>query len=160
MPNELIYAIFFVLPAMIANASPIIYGGGTPIAKNIFGKNKTIIGFIAGVGGGVFCALMLFILTIWPFDFYVSIYLGLLQGFVAMLGDLVGSFVKRQLKIVEGDELIILDQLGFMAFALMLSNSIIKLNTGQIIFVFFVTFLLHKATNVIAFVLKLKDRAH
>jgi len=160
MLNELLYAIVLVLPAMIANASPIIYGVGTPIAKNIFGKNKTIMGFIAGVGGGVFCATMLFILGVWAFDFHVSIYLGFLQGFGAMFGDLVGSFIKRQLRIIEGDEFILVDQLGFMVFALLLSNTIIGLNTGQIIFVLFVTFLLHKATNIIAFLLKLKDKAH
>ena len=59
--------ILFILPAYVANAAPVILGGKTPIdlgqqlgdKKRIFGKSKTIRGFVAGVASGTIVGAIL-----------------------------------------------------------------------------------------------------
>ena len=53
--NEIIELLILLIPAYIANSSPVLFGGGTPMdmGKNfldnerIFGEGKTIRGFLA-----------------------------------------------------------------------------------------------------------------
>lgn len=62
---EVVYGLFFIFPAYVANAMPVVLGGGTPIdlgrklsdGKPIFGSHKTIRGFIAGVTSGTLVGL-------------------------------------------------------------------------------------------------------
>ena len=53
-------ALLFIGPSYVANAAPLLFGGGTPLdggrnfidGKRIFGYHKTVRGFFAGVIAG------------------------------------------------------------------------------------------------------------
>ncbi|MEM2250762.1 MAG: CDP-2,3-bis-(O-geranylgeranyl)-sn-glycerol synthase [Candidatus Hadarchaeales archaeon] len=114
-------ALWFILPAYFANASPVIFGGGRPIdggrkfrdGRPIFGPGKTVRGFLGGLSVGTiiggFQTLTTNDLELLPLAFLLS--LG------ALCGDLFGSFVKRRLGFERGRPFPLLDQLGFLLFA-------------------------------------------
>ncbi len=127
--SEVLNAIFFVLPAMFANVTPMLFGGGLPMdfrknwfdERRILGNNKTIRGFIAGCVGG----FLMGILTMWWFNnivdagFTLTLANGFFQGMGAVIGDVVGSFIKRRRNIPSGGSLMVVDQTGFMFFGLL-----------------------------------------
>ncbi|MCX8166656.1 MAG: CDP-archaeol synthase [Candidatus Micrarchaeota archaeon] len=160
LDTDILRTFIAVLPAMVANATPVIFGGGAKISIPLFGKNKTIRGFVSGVFAGLFTGVVLYFITQGIFFGKLWVMIGLLQGIGAMTGDLLGSYIKRRIKIKEGDEFFIVDQLGFMIFAIVFTNHIISLNVKQIIAVLIITFFLHKIMNVIAYLVKLKKNMH
>ncbi|GAI48998.1 unnamed protein product, partial [marine sediment metagenome] len=54
------WALWFILPAYVANATPVVLGGGKPIdsgkkftdGRPIFGAGKTWRGFVSGIATG------------------------------------------------------------------------------------------------------------
>jgi CDP-2,3-bis-(O-geranylgeranyl)-sn-glycerol synthase len=169
---EVVYALFFIFPAYVANAIPVVLGGGTPIdlgrklsdGKPIFGSHKTIRGFIAGVVAGTLVGVAQeFVLhSVAPSDFVLPFYYSVLVGFVislgALLGDLVHSFVKRRINIVEGAPLPIADQLDFVVGAVLLSflAPAPHLNVLTIVIILVITLPTHLLTNVIAYLTGVK----
>ncbi len=179
MINLIIKALYFFLPAYFANMSPPIITKipfikriNKPIDfnksinnKRIFGKNKTIIGFISGI---VF-SLIIFLIQkyLFNFDFFqnisiinykeFSLLLPLLLGFGAMFGDLIKSFIKRRLNIPSGSSFPIADQLDFVIFALLFSSFIYLPNFKIILTLIVLTPFLCILINFIAFKLKLKE---
>ncbi|MBD3191472.1 MAG: CDP-2,3-bis-(O-geranylgeranyl)-sn-glycerol synthase [Candidatus Heimdallarchaeota archaeon] len=127
--SEVFDAIFFALPTMLANVTPLLFGGGVPMdfrknffdGKRILGNSKTIRGFFAGCLGG----FLMGVLTYWWFNsivdagFTLHITNGFFQGLGAVMGDMVGSFIKRRLDIPSGGSLPIVDQTGYMIFGLL-----------------------------------------
>ena len=115
--NDVVRALILILPAYVANATPVIARGSMPIdfgrkfvdGKPVFGGNKTIEGFIIGVATG-FCAGLMINK---PFD-------GVLLAFGALIGDLLGAFLKRRVNMKPGSPLPVLDQLSFLYGALFL----------------------------------------
>jgi CDP-2,3-bis-(O-geranylgeranyl)-sn-glycerol synthase len=170
---DIIYLLFFILPAYVASSSPLILGGKTPIDFNkkffdnkpIFGKGKTWAGFFGGFFAGVFCSILeakLLIST--PFDLFASniyIYLqvGILLSFGAVLGDLLGSFIKRRLGYKQGKPSFLLDQLSFLvvslAFVYFFGFRYI-FSFESITFLFLFTYFIHKLANYLAYLLKIK----
>ncbi|HDM92453.1 MAG TPA: CDP-2,3-bis-(O-geranylgeranyl)-sn-glycerol synthase [Candidatus Korarchaeota archaeon] len=146
-------ALWFVLPAYFANASPVIFGGGAPIdcgrtwrdGRPIFGSNKTIRGFAAGILVGTLVG----ILQGRPLS-------GFLLALGAMIGDLTGSFLKRRLGLKPGQQAPILDQLGFLLFALVLTLPVERPSTNVVLAAVLITPLAHVASNAVAVVLGLK----
>jgi CDP-2,3-bis-(O-geranylgeranyl)-sn-glycerol synthase len=169
---EVVYALFFIFPAYVANAMPVVLGGGTPIdlgrklsdGKPIFGSHKTIRGFIAGVTAGTLVGLaQMFVLQlVAPSDFVLPFHYSVLVGFVvslgALLGDLVHSFVKRRINIVEGAPLPIADQLDFVTGAVLLSFLAPPphLNILTIVIILVITLPTHLLTNLIAYLAGIK----
>ena len=128
--SEVLNAIFFVLPTMFANVTPLLFGGGLPMdfrknfidGKRILGNSKTIRGFIAGCLGGFIMGF----LTMWWFNtivpeagLKVHIANGFFQGLGAVTGDILGSFIKRRRNIQSGGSLPVVDQTGFMVLGLL-----------------------------------------
>ena len=121
--------ILFILPAYVANAAPVILGGKTPIdlgqqlgdKKRIFGKSKTIRGFVAGVASGTIVGAIL-ALSIPQFLPALSlndkIAISFLLSLGAMAGDLFGSFLKRRNGMASGQESPISDKLWFLVGSL------------------------------------------
>ncbi len=168
---NLLELILFVLPAYVANAAPVILGGKTPIdfgqqlgdRKRIFGKSKTIRGFISGVAAGTLASIVLAIavpqfLPLVSFNYKIAISFLLSLG--AMAGDLFGSFLKRRSGMASGQESLISDKLWFLIVALLLAFPLysgkITLELVDVVFLFVLTFFLHIAFNRIAHFLKLK----
>ncbi|MGA3020701.1 MAG: CDP-2,3-bis-(O-geranylgeranyl)-sn-glycerol synthase [Candidatus Micrarchaeales archaeon] len=163
MPTDLlytliIYPIIFILPSWVANGAPVIFGGGTPLdfdkkfmKKPIFGKHKTIRGTVSGL-----CAGFLIAFAEYPFLSYMLL-TGIMLSIGTILGDLLGSFIKRRLSIKEGASVLLMDQYLFFVFALVFASPFDKLPIPPGIVVLIVlTGVLHRLTNMLAHKAKIK----
>ncbi|RJS85962.1 CDP-2,3-bis-(O-geranylgeranyl)-sn-glycerol synthase [Candidatus Bathyarchaeota archaeon] len=164
--NVIFNALYYIFPAYCANAAPVIFGGGRPIdcgrkfidGRPILGAHKTFRGFISGVivGTAVACA-----------QEYLAPQVGLTQGNVflgfmlslgALVGDLLGSFIKRRLNLKPGEALPISDQLSFVAVALLFSLVVDPPPVSYVLVILLLTPIIHLTTNVIAHLLHIKKR--
>ncbi|OLD03046.1 hypothetical protein AUG19_06255 [archaeon 13_1_20CM_2_54_9] len=151
-------ALLFIGPAYVANAAPLVFGGRTPLdggrkfldGQPIFGSHKTVRGLVAGIiAGSVLGAVeSLFDPRLLLAGFMIS--LG------AVLGDLLGAFVKRRLKIKPGDQLPIVDQLDFVLGGLLVGWSFFQMELVSILVVVLVTPPIHLVTNFGAYLLGIK----
>ncbi len=177
------YALYFMLPAYLANVSALAFGGGAPVdfkrnfsdGRRLLGDGVTwrgtIIGIIIGTGIAVLQGIVFMyygdIFTLipeWttiegiiPGNFMGWILLGLALSGGALLGDAVGSFIKRRIKIERGRPAPFLDQLDFAIVALLLASLVVTIPLEIIILILFFTVILHVAANTIAYLLGLKD---
>jgi len=169
---EIAYSLWFILPAYIANAFPVICGGGLaidmgkklPDGKPIFGSHKTIRGFIVGLIAGVFTsviqsALLQFItFSDFVLPFHFNVLIGSMIALGALVGDLIHSFIKRRLGLAEGSPLPVADQLDFVVGAILFSLpvSLSSLPLLTVILVILITLPIHLLTNLIAYMLGVK----
>ena len=86
-----------------------------------------------------------------------GILIGFLLGFGAMLGDALGSFIKRRLGIGRGKPAPILDQLDFIIVAIILVAPFVEVNLIFIVIAIALTLIIHLISNSIAYLLGLKD---
>ncbi|MFQ6076502.1 MAG: CDP-2,3-bis-(O-geranylgeranyl)-sn-glycerol synthase [Candidatus Bathyarchaeia archaeon] len=148
-----IYSVTAFLPAYVANAVPTVLGGGAPVdlghdfpdGRRVFGKNKTIRGLISGLTAGTLTGLI-----------QNAVFTGFTLSLGALLGDLMGSFIKRRLGIPPGKPLPILDQLSFVAGAFLLSALFSSFDIVVAYYVVILTPVFHVATNLLAYLLKIK----
>jgi len=173
---SLLYPLIFVSPAYVANSSPLFFSSIVqdlhPLDFNkkfidkerILGDGKTIEGTLFGFIMGEFYFLSLkFINDIFSITFiYYTYFDGTLLVIGALLGDILGSFIKRRLKIRRGEMLPIFDQLGFLVFALLIYSIFFSppLNSDEVIFLLFITFFVHILTNIGAHSMKIKDKPY
>jgi CDP-2,3-bis-(O-geranylgeranyl)-sn-glycerol synthase len=172
-------ALWFIFPAYAANAIPVLVGGGTPIdfgknfidRRRIFGDGKTVRGFAGGlIGGtlvGVFEAFIsgyvvynLENLTVLSSISIVTLQCTPLRAFLislgALLGDLVGSFAKRRMRLERGAPVPLLDQLAFLIVAFVLVSFSFPFQLEYAIILFILTPLIHVAANTISYLIGLK----
>ncbi len=167
--NDVIYAFYYILPAYVANAAPVIFGGGYPVdagrsfwdGKPLFGSNKTLRGLFAGLLVGTFAGFvlsLLYQLEGFPrnFLFQYDILRGFLLSLGALTGDLLHSFIKRRLDISPGSPLPIADQLDFVLGALLFSALIYSPPLLIAIIILIVTPPIHLLTNFIAYLIGAK----
>jgi len=159
--SAILYPIIYIFPAYAANGAPVLFGGGNPLdfkkkinGKRIFGDNKTINGtayaLIAGIAAGALESLIFGLPYLLP--------LSILLASGAVFGDLIGSFVKRMLGMKSGASFPVMDQYGFVIFALAFAFRAGHLPTLYgLIFILIITGLLHVLTNVGAHRLRLKS---
>lgn len=157
-------ALWFILPAYFANASPVIFGGGRPIdggrkfrdGRSIFGPGKTVRGFLGGLSVGTiiggFQTLTTNDLELLPLAFLLS--LG------ALCGDLFGSFVKRRLGFERGRPFPLLDQLGFLLFAVIFALPLRVPSLSIFIILLVITPIIHLLANCFAYSLGLKKEPY
>jgi len=167
---EVAYALFFIFPAYVANAIPVILGGGRAIdggrkmrdGKPFFGSHKTVRGFVAGILAGTLvgaaqnAVLLSGALQDVKFPFQFSILLGFMISFGALIGDLVHSFVKRRIGIAEGAPLPVADQLDFVLGAVLFSLFVSPPPLLTIFIIFVITVPVHLLTNLLAHVIGVK----
>lgn len=158
----LLYPIIFILPAWVANGAPVIFGGGTPLdfgrkfmGKPIFGKHKTVRGTFSGIAAGIIVALLEY-----PFLSYMLL-IGVMLSLGTIVGDLLGSFIKRRLALKESHDFPIMDQYLFFVVALLFafpfafpSNHFP--NIVGIVVLVILTGVLHRLTNMLAYMAKIK----
>jgi CDP-2,3-bis-(O-geranylgeranyl)-sn-glycerol synthase len=173
--NALIYtlsaALWLMLPAYITNASAAWFGGKTPIDRGRYwGKNRLLgdgktyegllKGFACGFLFGIFQELFLsgsipMIPSFGIFPLFLGTLFCLSAG--AMVGDLLGSFMKRRLGLQSGAPLPVVDQLDFVGGAWLLlflgarAWFIETFSCGIILAVISITPVLHLVTNYIGF---------
>jgi CDP-2,3-bis-(O-geranylgeranyl)-sn-glycerol synthase len=179
--NELFFALWFFLPAGIANVTPIFVShipflkqwnypldfGHKQNGKRIFGDHKTIRGLVSGVILGTFSSLILFYLSYkllatsyhLPYWYYQTnpILLGFLLSFGALLGDAVKSFFKRQLNVKPGNTWIPFDQIDYIAGGLLLGSFVHVLTLLQYGLIFVLWIGVHVLSTFIGYFLHLKD---
>ncbi len=127
--------VWLMLPALIPNSAAVLFGGGRPMdlgrswrGKRILGDGKTWRGFFGGaLAGTAFGVIQIGLADLvgtessWGFgDWPASLCVVLSLGFGAMIGDSIGSFVKRRLNMGRGDKAPVLDQYNFVAGAIVL----------------------------------------
>ncbi len=169
-------ALWFFLPAGIANMAPVIAARlpvlrhwQTPIdlgvtwrGKPLFGKNKTWRGLLFGT----LCAGLVALLQFYLFMPYVgaageAILLGLSLGFGALAGDAIASFFKRQRGVPAGKSWIPFDQtdyiLGGLALAYPVAHGVLTLPLVLTVIVLYGG--LHVLVSYIGYLLGLKKSA-
>ncbi len=169
--NEMIVRILLLIaPMYFANSCALVFGGGRTMldfGKNfydgrpIFGAGKTLRGFVAGVCAGTTVAFL--IAAIFPAqtllivkDSWQYVSLGFLVSLGAILGDLVKSFFKRRAGILQGKDLLLVDQLDFVAGGVILGLSYYAPTLVEIGLIAMLTVIVHRASNFAAFKLSLK----
>jgi len=158
-------AIWFILPAYVANASPVVLGGGAPIdggrkftdGRPIFGPGKTIRGFLVGLSAGTVFGLLQGTVAGPILSYSLR---GFLLALGALGGDLLGSFIKRRMNLARGAAAPGLDQLGFVVLALLFAGILVVPDWEVILTILIITPPIHLATNFIGHKLKLKDRPY
>ena len=168
-------AVWAMLPAYLPNNVAVVAGGGRPIdggrtlgGRRLLGDGKTWRGTVVGTLAGGVVALLLN--TLQPPAaaamgvavpvFPIAAALGLPAG--AMLGDIAASFLKRRTGRARGAAFPLVDQLDFVAGALVLTAvaapgwfaSVFTLPV--LVAVVVLTPLLHVGTNAIGYALGLK----
>ncbi len=170
--------LYFILPAYFSNGGGLLFGGGMPVD---FGKTDkkgvrwigdgvtwrgliggTAIGIITGIIQGFLAPYILsnfgqFITTPIVKSVPEGILIGFLLGFGALLGDALGSFLKRRLGIGRGKPAPLLDQLDFLIVALLLVSFVVKLDWLFVALAIILTLIIHLLANTGAYLLGLKD---
>jgi CDP-2,3-bis-(O-geranylgeranyl)-sn-glycerol synthase len=162
--NPVTLILLYAIPLYVANSIPVVIHGKTPLDLNIklggkplFGKGKTIIGTLAGITSGTLIAAILallstHILNLIPNYIELAFYLSL----GAILGDLVKSFFKRRFGIKSGEKWDLADQLDFILGGLLLA-CITRIPEYWVVIVLLIaTFFIHRFTNWLAYIWKLK----
>ena len=155
-------AVYFIMPAYIANLSALTFGGTTPVdlGKNFFdgrriiGDGVTWKGLVYGTITGTLVGAIEGVL-IW--DPVYGLIIGFLLSFGALLGDAAGSFIKRRLGLARGKPAPILDQLDFVAGALILVSLFTTISLDAVIIIAVLTVIIHLISNMVAYLTGLKD---
>ncbi|MEM1651298.1 MAG: CDP-2,3-bis-(O-geranylgeranyl)-sn-glycerol synthase [Sulfolobales archaeon] len=170
----LVYKVLFLMPAFVANASPLVtksflkkrhpvdFGKNFIDGRRIFGDNKSWEGVIIGilVGTAVGTALT----PLYGCHYIKLVVAGFMQGVGSMIGDLVNSFLKRRLGINPGGPLPFLDQTSFIVTSLLILKSVridklvgLDLGLVDMAIIVGIALVLHPLTNYIAYLLGLKE---
>ena len=151
-------ALLFIGPSYVANAAPLLFGGGRPLdggrnfvdGNPIFGSHKTVRGLFAGVMAGTVIGLGESLAD-------SSLLLGgFLIALGAVLGDLLGAFLKRRLRMKPGSPFPVVDQLDFVLGGLIFGSLVFPMSLTAILLVVFVTPPIHLGTNYGAYLLGIK----
>ena len=168
-------AFWFLLPAYVANPMAVVFGGGTPMdfgrtlrdGRRLLGDGKTWRGFVGGIASGFVVGLVLQSIASlvnprlsfgeWPGVLGIFV----LLPFGALLGDLLGAFIKRRLGLARGAKAPGLDQYDFLIgtfLVLLLATPswwLARFWIGDAIwglgFIILITPFLHRVVNVIGF---------
>ena len=159
---DFVSLILFLIPMYIANAIPVILGGGKPLdlgmewidGKRVFGESKTIRGFVAGIFVGTLAGIVISQYYLLPF--FGNTELQILGFFMlslgTMVGDALGSFVKRRFSVGSGKPFF-LDSIMFLIFALVFVYPFADISLYEplnVAFFLLLTVVLHPLTNFIA----------
>src|SRR5437899_3402023 len=151
-------ALLFIGPAYFANAGPLVLGGGAALdggrtladGQPIFGPHKTVRGVIAGIVAGTLVGLAESLV-----DSRLA-FAGFMISLGAVLGDLLGAFIKRRLRVEPGRAFPVLDQLDFIVGGLVLGYLFFPIEPISVLLVVLVTPPVHLATNYGAYRLGIK----
>jgi CDP-2,3-bis-(O-geranylgeranyl)-sn-glycerol synthase len=166
--NFILKAFLLMLPAYVSSPGAVLSRGKKPVdfgkdffdGKRILGDGKTfeglalgtLLGFIAGVIAEFLTEEELY----GPFSIF-------LISFGGLFGDMCNSFLKRRLSIGRGEKLPVLDQLNIVFGSWLLCFFFDRnwffesFNWYIAITVLIMTPLLHRAANILAYKLGLKD---
>lgn len=175
----ILQALYFFLPAYLANIAPVIIAKifghhfETPIdfgrswrGHRIFGDHKTWRGLISGIVVGTLVGYSQGIwyhssfgssLSIVNYNNLNPILLGGLMGFGALAGDAIKSFFKRRRNLKPGESWPPFDQLDFVIGGLIATVFIVEIPILIIVLIVLITPALHLLSNKIGYKLGLKS---
>ncbi len=147
--------------------------------RRILGDGKTIRGFILGVLSGMICSCLILLINqelgisvnyvsyiknsvLWIAlpelvtvlqNEYISLGLfsGFLLGFGSLIGDLLGSFIKRRFSLQRGESFPFMDQVGFLITASIFVYILIPFPIVWMLFLIPITVFLHIFFNLVSF---------
>jgi CDP-2,3-bis-(O-geranylgeranyl)-sn-glycerol synthase len=162
-----VYPIVYILPAYVANASPVLFGKGSrPLdfgmkmnGKRILGSNKTIRGTVLGIASGIVVGAVEYPLfhALDKVPFFSLLAIAVLLSAGALAGDILGSFIKRRTGMESGKNFPLLDQYGFFVVALLLASPLGYMPDAYgLLFLVVLTGVLHVLTNMGAYKLGIK----
>lgn len=183
MTHNVLFALWFFIPAGIANTTPILAvrlpglrtlsapldDGKKFRGKRIFGDHKTWRGLLSGmIAGALIVGIQIILFHHYAWIRRVSspisyrdlsvLALGLLLGFGALLGDAIESFLKRQWNIAEGHTWFPFDQLDYVIGGLLFSAVYIRLPAVDYAWTVVIWFVMHIVFSYLGYWLKLKER--
>ena len=135
--------------------------------KRVLGDNKTIRGFVFAV---ILGTLFFYIQTILYSNIFfrsislvdyqnISLVLGFLLSFGAMVGDAIVSFLKRRMNIPSGKPWILFDQLDFVFGSVLLSSIIFLPDMKLVIIIFVMSFVLTMVFHYLGYIVGInKDK--
>lgn len=170
--------LYFILPAYLSNSGGLIFGGGKPVDfeksdkkgrrwigngvtwKGLIGG--TVLGTVVGIVQGYFGPAILanfgpYIYTPICANLTQGLITGFLLGFGALVGDAIGSFIKRRIGIERGRPAPVLDQIDFLVVALIFVAPIYEFSWIFIVIAVILTLIIHLVANSIAYLLGIKD---
>ena len=175
----LFQVVYFLAPVGVANMAPVLvkpYFRGLAIpldgrlffaGERILGANKTVRGLIVGVIGGVLAVLMQSWLSSFPFFRELSfvdftkvnvLWLGVLVGLGVIVGDAVGSFVKRRFRIPPGESFMPFDQIVAPLGAMLFIRPFYQVDLVILLSALLISFFLHIVIKQIGYNLKLEKK--
>jgi CDP-2,3-bis-(O-geranylgeranyl)-sn-glycerol synthase len=183
MSDNILFALWFFIPAGIGNSTPIIAAHlpglrtlNAPLdfgkkfrKRRIFGEHKTLRGVICGMIIGtlvIWLQMVLFHHSEWirhisvPVSYrHLSVlWLGLLLSFGALIGDALESFLKRQCNIPSGQRWFPFDQLDYVIGGLLAATIYVRLPLQDYAWIVLLWFGMHILFSYIGYLLKLKDQ--
>lgn len=180
---EIFKAIWFFLPAAVANSIPVLAkrynwlvflerpldGGKSFKGIRIFGDHKTWRGLILGVSAGIVTAVLqqllaqtsssINTLSLIDWETQNPVILGALLSSGALVGDALKSFLKRRLKIKPGETFFIFDQIDYILGALAFVSLKIPLSSLPVFTLILTWTAIHVLTTVIAWKAGIKEKA-
>ena len=170
---DFIITLLIIWPPYVANATPVVasklFRRRTPIdfgrnfvdGRRLFGDGKTYEGFVTGLLAGFLIGELTYIIVSMAVNITSELPSPLavfVMCVAALLGDLLGAFIKRRLGLPRGAPAPLLDQLDFLLAALLalwlVQPSVLK--TIYVVIAVLITPPIHLATNAMAYVLGLK----
>lgn len=160
--DQILDLLAFLLPIYIANSSPVVLGGGTPLdlglglpdGRRLLGDGKTLRGFVGGVLAGTVAGGL--IATVYLLPYFTDAQGQFIGAFAlslgALCGDALGSFIKRRVGIGAGKQFMP-DTVIFLAIALIFVFPVSKVmlyDPLNLIFFFSLTIIMHPLSNAIA----------
>lgn len=171
-----------MIPAYLANGSALVFGGGTPMdfGKNawdnrrLIGDGVTWRGMIgAGLFGMLIGGLLGYLSTLGFCTSYFNLLagnltftanpilqgliIGFLLGFGALIGDAIGSFIKRRLNFERGKAVPLLDQLDFVVVSLIFASFVVDISLEMLLCILILSVFFHLGANILAYAIHLKD---
>ena len=146
--------IYMYLPAYLANAAPVILGGGGSLDRGrtwldgrpLLGDHKTVRGTLSGLAIGIIVGLV-----------QLNPLKGVLLSVGAIGGDIVVSFIKRRVGMKPGALFPVADQMGFIVLAVALASLVEPPKWERVAAILLATVPIHLLTNVFAWLLRLKS---
>jgi len=163
----ILQALWFIWPAYTANAFPSVMRGKKPLDGGrrlgnapLLGKSKTVEGTIGGIAFGIFIGMLQnYLYDFLPPDLGLvrfSLPMIILLATGALLGDILGSFIKRRIGAKPGQPVILLDQLDFLIVSLLLVSSVHPVGLELAVLLIVLTPIIHFLTNIAGYAAKLK----
>lgn len=181
MIQDILFAIWFLLPAAVSNAAPVfaaaipglkkfnapIDGGRKIGGHDILGPHKTWRGIIAGI---IVSTVILWIQQLLTANFtwaefaagdvdYASLpvlILGPAFAIGALGGDAIESFFKRRIGIKSGKSWLPFDQLDYIIGSILVSLPFVTVSFVQYLWMVIIWFTVHLAASFIGYKLGLK----